>query len=105
MSRKATWKEPHLQPLSRDHARNWFYVAEKQFGSAQIDDQHDKFSPGSTGLDQATTVKVMDVIEILPMQDRYNIFRGVLIDRFAVSSWQKIRRLLLSCEGRQLLTI
>ncbi len=33
--------EPQLQPFSTERVRNWFTVAEKQFESAQIGNQHD----------------------------------------------------------------
>ncbi len=88
-SRKATRREPQLPPFSNDRVRNWFNVAEKQFESGQIDNQHDKLPSVAHTLDPATTAKVMDVIETQPMTHRYNIFRAALIDRFALSSRQQ----------------
>ncbi len=93
-SRKATRKEPQLQPFSTERVRNWFNVAEKQFENAQIDNQHDMFNLMCAALDPATTDKVMDVIETLPIKDRYNIFKAALIDRLAPSSRQQTRNLL-----------
>ncbi len=93
-SRKATRQEPQLQTFSRERVRNWFTVAEKQFKSAQIDNQHDMFNLVCAALDPATTDKVLDVIETLHMKNRYNIFKAALIDRFAPSSRQQTRKLL-----------
>ncbi len=93
-SRKAKRQEPQLQLFSTERVRNWFTVAEKQFESAQVDNQHDMFNLVCAAVDPATTDKVMDVIETLPMEDRYKIFKAALIDRFAPSSRQQKRKLL-----------
>ncbi len=85
-SRKATRKERQMQPFSTERVRNWFSVAEKQFENAGIDNQHDMFNLVCAALDPATTDKVMDVIETLPMKDRYSIFKAALIDRCTPSS-------------------
>ncbi len=89
-SRKAKRQEPQLQLFSTEQVRSWFAVAEKQFESAQIDNQHDMFNLVCAALDPATTDKVMGVIETLPLNDRYK----PLIDRFAPSRRQQTRKLL-----------
>ncbi len=92
--RQAKRQEPQLQPFSTERVRNWFAVAEKQFKSAQIDNQHDMFNLVCAALDPATIDKVMDAIETLLMKERNNIFKEALIDRFAPSSRQQTRKVL-----------
>ena len=77
-----------------DHPRVWLQQAEAQFAVRNVTADNTKYHYVVAALDQATALRVIDVLEEPPQHNKYDNLKQRLTDLFGLSRRQRVDQLL-----------
>ncbi len=83
-----------LPPFWIQQPRIWFAQAESQFETKRILAENVKYHYTVAALDQAVALRVLDLIENPPEDDKYTALKNRLIQTFALSEYERAGNIL-----------